>query len=86
VGIQSNLFWVPVSDAEKKVLQLCRKNEDFVASVLEKITGFLYCDTLGDGAADCVAFVDKYGTAAMPVLGDGLAAESATVCDNLGCE
>jgi hypothetical protein len=71
---------------KKKFLQLCRKNEDFVASVLEKITGFLYCDTLGDGAADCVAFVDKYGTAAMPVLGDGLAAESATICDNLGCE
>jgi hypothetical protein len=50
------------------------------------VKGFLYCDTLGAGAAECVTFVDRYGAVAMPVLGDGLSAEADSICENLGCE
>jgi hypothetical protein len=61
------------------------KNPDFIASVLGKVTGFLYCDTAAD-PADCKTFVDTYGAAAMPVLGDGLVTESEQICNSLGCE
>ena len=62
------------------------QSQPFIDDVLGKVKGFLYCDTLGGGAADCVAFVDKYGSAAMPVLGEGLVAEAGTICGALGCE
>jgi len=61
------------------------KNEDFINSVLEKVSGFLYCDTAAD-PAECKAFVDAYGAAAMPVLGDGLVTEAESICTALGCE
>ncbi len=61
------------------------KNEDFINSVLEKVSGFLYCDN-ADDAAECKAFVAAYGAAAMPVLGDGLVTEAESICDALGCE
>ena len=61
------------------------KNPDFISSVLDKVTSFLYCDTAAD-PAECKAFVDTYGAAAMPVFGDGLLTESEQICENLGCE
>ena len=61
------------------------KNPDFISSVLDKGTGFLYCDNAAD-PAECKAFVDAYGAVAMPVLGNGLITEAENICDNLGCE
>ena len=61
------------------------KNEDFINSVLDKASGFLYCDTAAD-PAECKAFVGAYGPAAMPVLGDGLVTEAESICAALGCE
>ncbi len=59
--------------------------QTFVATVLEKVRGFLYCDTLAD-AEECKAFVDTYGADAMPVLGEAIVAESDKICTALGCE
>ena len=61
------------------------KDDAFIDSVLKKLIGFLYCDTVED-SAECVAFVERYGPAAMPVLADGLTTEAETICNTLGCE
>ena len=61
------------------------KDEAFVTSLLDKVIGFLYCDTAAD-PTECQAFVETYGVAIMSVLGDYLVTEDVSTCDRIGCE
>lgn len=59
--------------------------KDFITSVVGKLSGALFCDTVED-PADCKTFVDNFGPLAMPAVAEILLSFNKILCTDLGCQ